>query len=193
MKELVRNWRCSYTIIKRANILGTACFICIIICKPVINHLPVSVCSVLCILSWLVLGTSLRYFAVVGLSSCLPKLCQFVQSVAYDDKWMVCGGFSLLKPSSCQCHSCECWQLLQKDFLFLLNVCLKLILTVLKRLLSSQRVLQLGREAEGFKFCMICKCRSKIETGSMSVCSWRVSVAIMPLNQCRREPLRLEP
>lgn len=51
---------------------------------------------------------------------------------------------SSLQSCSCQCHSCECWQVLQKNFLFLLNVCVKLTLTVLKRWPSCQRVLQNG-------------------------------------------------
>lgn len=49
---------------------------------------------------------------------------------------------SLLQSPSCHCHSCERWQVLQEDFLFLFSVCLKLISTVLKRLPSRQRALQ---------------------------------------------------
>lgn len=100
---------------------------------------------------------TLRYFTVIGLFSSLPKLCQFVQSMLYDGKWVIRGQFCALQPFPCQCPGCERRQVLQIDFIFLLNVCLKLILSIWKRLLSSQRALQSrirspGRGAESYIF-----------------------------------------
>ena len=142
---------------------------------------------------------TLRYFAVIGLFSSLPKLCQFVQSMLYDGKWMVWGEFSALQPFPCQRPSCEHWQVLQIDFLFLLNVCLKLILTVWKRLLSSQRALQsrICSPGRGAESCMFSGCVSvppawrlaplpcRAEKSEMLSCLWAdLEVGALNLSHC---------
>lgn len=110
-------------------------------CKPAINHFPGSVCGVLHILSGFIFGTSLEYFAVVGLFSCLPKLCQFVQAQdAVTTEWSTANSLfcspSLVSATVCTLASPP------ERFSFPLKFCLKLILTVLKRLPSRQRVLE---------------------------------------------------
>lgn len=90
-------------------------------------------------------------------------------------------------PSSCQCHSCECWHILQIDFLLLWNVCLKLIWMILKRLSSSQRILWNricgpGRGGESRGFSGMRECPTKMETGCTPMKSWKVRVAPVPLS-----------
>ena len=138
--------------------------------------------------SILVFGTTLRYFAVIDLFSYLLKLCQFVQSMLYDYKWVVWGKFSALQPFPCQCHSCERRQVLQIDFFLLLNVCLKLILTVWKRLLSSQRALQsrIHSPGRGAESCMFSGCVSAPP-------AWKLAPLCCRDEKSEKQTLRLEP
>lgn len=47
MPELARNWKHACAVLKRADILGTTCLSQIIVCEPLMNHLPGRAFSVL--------------------------------------------------------------------------------------------------------------------------------------------------